>query len=67
MISAKKSTNTTTKAKGIVIQNDTLIDEETGECIIPILKSIYGNLSLDINISVKEDEEIPTEIGGDND
>lgn len=58
MITTKKNTTLNTKAKGIIVQNGTLIDYETGEDIIPILARIYGDRTFDMAISLKDEEEV---------
>lgn len=61
MITCKKSTTTSVKVKGAIVVNGNLIDEETGENIITILKETYGDVPFDLSTTVKMDDEL----GGD--
>lgn len=72
MIKLEKTTKTNLKAKGLQIQNNQIVDPETGELInIPaMVQSVFGDEYFDFifTTSTKEESEVDTgEIGESED
>ena len=67
MIKFSKSTTTKGTIKGIATNGDVFMDDETGELIdlAAILYSVYGDRAIDISTSMKFDDEVTPELGGD--
>lgn len=64
MIKLEKTTKTSLKAKGLQVQNDQILDPETGEIvnIIAVVKSAFGDGAFDFSFttSTKEESEVDT-------
>lgn len=64
MIKLEKTTKTNLKAKGLQIQNNQIVDPETGEVInlINIISNTFGDEAFDFTFttSTKEESEVDT-------
>lgn len=65
MIKLEKTTKTVLKAKSLQVENNQIIDPETGEVIniVSMVQNTFGNDTFDFTFttSVKEESEINTE------
>lgn len=66
MIKLEKTTKTNLKAKGLQVQNNQIIDSETGEIvnITNMVQNVFGNDVFDFTFttSTKEESEVETEV-----
>lgn len=63
MIKIERTTKTNMKAKGLCLQNNQIVDIETGEALdlIKLLSTIFGEDEFEISATVSKKEEVDTE------
>lgn len=63
MIKVERTTKTNMKAKGLCLQNNQIVDIETGEALdlIKLLSTIFGEDEFEISATVSKKEEVDTE------